>query len=152
MRRGCSFFGFTYLYVAMNNAFNLDGTGLGWFCLFVVFAACIYSFWNFHSCRRFGPTGLVRGNAVGHLLGVLWITWAVLWFEFSLVLGLGKTGLTACTGWWCAAQGLYTGLIPAIVLLNVPNAVTNTFAIIIGVVSAVTFILSLVLLRPTVDC
>ena len=44
---GLFLFGFTYLYVAMNNAFNLDGTGLGWFCLFVVFSACIYSFWNF---------------------------------------------------------------------------------------------------------
>ena len=67
------------------------------------------------------------------------------------MLGLGKTGLTACTGWWCAAQGLYTGLIPAIVLLNVPNAVTNTFAIIIGVVSAVTYLV-VGAAEATVDC
>jgi hypothetical protein len=144
---GLFLFGFTYLYVAMNNAFNLDGTGLGWFCLFVVFAAGVYSFWNFTHAGALGSVASSH-NAVGNLLGVLWATWAVLWFEFWLVLGVGKTGLTLCTGGWCAAQGLYTGLIPALVLINVPGAVTNTFAIIIGAVSAVTFILSLVFLKP----
>ena len=40
---GLFLFGFTYLYVAMNNAFDFDGTGLGWFCLFVAVAAVVYS-------------------------------------------------------------------------------------------------------------
>ena len=44
---GLFLFGFTYLYVAMNNAFDLDGTGLGWFSLFVAVAAVVYSWWNF---------------------------------------------------------------------------------------------------------
>jgi hypothetical protein len=144
---GLFLFGFTYLYVAMNNAFNLDGTGLGWFCLFVVFAACVYSVWNFtHSGSLGGPA--VGNNAVGNLLGVLWASWAVLWLLFWFVLGLGKTGLTSFTGAWCAAQGIYTGLVPALVLLNIPSAATTTFAVIIGVVSVGTFIIFFVLMKP----
>ena len=147
---GLFLFGFTYLYVAMNNAFNLDGTGLGWFCLFVVFAACVYSVWNFtHSgALGVGLTGGSNANAVGDLLGVLWASWAVLWFQFWLVLGVGKTGLTTWTGAWCAAQGIYTGLVPAIVLLNVPSAATTTFAVIIGIVSVGTFFSFFVLMKP----
>ena len=45
----------------------------------------------------------------------------MLWFLFFLVLGLGKTQLTSFTGAWCAAQGIYTGLVPALVLLNIPT-------------------------------
>ena len=128
----------------MNNAFNLDGTGLGWFCLFVVFAACFYSYWNF------ARTGALAGSdaAVGDLLGVLWATWAVLWFLFWLVLGLGKTALTVFTGAWCAAQGIYTGLIPALFLINIPSGVTTTFAVVIGAVSVISFIAFAVILKP----
>jgi putative amide transporter protein len=145
---GLFLFGFTYLYVAMNNAFNLDGTGLGWFCLFVVFAACVYSVWNFTHSAALG-IGLVGGNnAVGELLGVLWATWAVLWLLFWFVLALGKTGLTKFTGAWCAAQGIYTGLVPALVLLNIPSAVTTSFAVVIGVVSFGTFVIFFVLMKP----
>ena len=145
---GLFLFGFTYLYVALNNTFNLDGTGLGWFCLFVVFAACVYAVWNFTHSGALG-LGLAGGNnAVGDLLGVLWATWAVLWLLFWLVLALGKTGLTKFTGAWCAAQGIYTGLVPALVLLNIPSAVSTTFAVIIGVVSAGTFVIFFVLMKP----
>jgi len=141
---GLFLFGFTYLYVAMNNAFNLDGTGLGWFSLFVAVAAVIYSWWNFASYSALGTDDA----ALGDLLGVLWASWAVLWFLFFLVLGLGKTQLTTFTGAWCAAQGIYTGLVPALVLLNIPDALTSTFAVVIGAVSVVTFIAFFALLRP----
>lgn len=146
---GLFLFGFTYLYVCMNNAFNLDGTGLGWFCIFVVFAAIVYSVWNFSHSGALGVAlGASGNNAVGELLGVLWATWAVLWFLFWLVLAVGKTGLTVFTGAWCAAQGIYTGLIPALVLLNIPSAVTTAFAVVIGAISAGSFIILLVLTRP----
>jgi hypothetical protein len=141
---GLFLFGFTYLYVAMNNAFNFDGTGLGWFCLFVAIAACVYSFWNFDNYAALAKTDAV----VGDLLGVLWASWAVLWLLFWLILGLGKTGLTVFTGAWCAAQGIYTGLVPAVVLINFPDALTSTFVVIIAVVSVVTFVAFLVLVRP----
>jgi hypothetical protein len=140
---GLFLFGFTYLYVAMNNAFNLDGTGLGWFCLFVAITACVYSYWNFDNYAA-----LEGGGAVGELLGVLWASWAVLWLLFWIVLALGKTSFTAFTGAWCAAQGIYTGLVPAIVLINIPSAVTTTFAVVIGVVSVATFVVFWVIFKP----
>jgi len=141
---GLFLFSFTYLYVAMNNAFNLDGTGLGWFCLFVAISAGFYSWWNFD-----GYASLAGGDkAVGDLLGVLWATWAVLWFLFFLVLALEKTGLTVFTGAWCACQGIYTGLVPALVLLNIPDLATTTFAVVIAAVSVGTFFLMLFITRP----
>jgi len=141
---GLFLFGFTYLYVAMNNAFNLDGTGLGWFCAFVAAAAVIYSWWNFANYSAL----TANGKPLGDLLGVLWASWAVLWFLFFLVLGLGKTQLTRFTGAWCAAQGIYTGLVPAVVLLNIPSALTTTFAVVIGAISVGTFLILFALLRP----
>lgn len=141
---GLFLFGFTYLYVAMNNAFDYDGTGLGWFCLFVAIAAVIYCYWNF---ANYSALGKADGD-VGDLLGVLWGTWAVLWLLFFFVLGLGKTGLTVFTGAWCAAQGIYTGLIPAVILLNFPDAITSTLPVIIGIISIATFVIFFALLKP----
>jgi hypothetical protein len=141
---GLFLFGFTYLYVAMNNAFGYDGTGLGWFCLFVAIAAVIYAYWNFS-----GYAALKAGDQnIGDLLGVLWATWAVLWLLFFFVLGLGKTGLTMFTGAWCACQGIYTGLTPAVILLNFPDAVTSTLPIIIAIVSAATFVICFAVFKP----
>jgi hypothetical protein len=140
---GLFLFAFTYLYVAMNNAFDLDGTGLGWFCFFVALAAGVYSWWNFT-----GYASLGGSSATGDLLGVLWASWAVQWFLFWIVLGIERTSWTRFTGAWCACQGIYTGLVPAIVLLNIPTALTTTFAVIIGAVSAATFFLLLFALRP----
>jgi hypothetical protein len=141
---GLFLFGFTYLYVAMNNAFNLDGTGLGWFCLFVAITACVYSYWNFANYAA-----LASGDAdVGDLLGVLWASWAVLWLLFWFVLALGQSSFTIFTGAWCAAQGIYTGLVPALILINFPSAVTTTLPVIIGAVSVVTFIFFFIALKP----
>ena len=65
---GLFLFGFTYLYVAMNNTWDYDGTGLGWFCLFVAGAAVVYSWWNFSGYASLGSSD----RPVGDLLGVLW--------------------------------------------------------------------------------
>jgi hypothetical protein len=123
---GLFLFGFTYLYVAINNTFNLDGSGLGWFCLFVVFAAPVYAWFNFR-----------EGTPAGNVLAVLWISWAYLWFLFWLVLSLGKTSLTRYTGAVCATQGIITGLIPALILIGQPSWFTTELAIAIAVVGIV---------------
>jgi putative amide transporter protein len=44
---GLYLFGFAYLYVAFNLFFGLDGTGLGYFSLFVAVGALVYSGLNF---------------------------------------------------------------------------------------------------------
>jgi len=107
---GLFLFGFTYLYVCMTQFFNLNGTGLGWFCGFVVLAAIVYAFFNIRD-----------GGAAGWIWGVEWISWAWLWLLFWLILSMGRTSLTRFTGAVCLVQGLVTGLIPALILLGQPS-------------------------------
>lgn len=123
---GLFLFGFTYLYVAMNQFFDLDPSGLGWFCLFVVFAAIAYSFFNFRDA-----------NAAGYVFGVLWASWAYLWLLFWLLLSLDMASIARYTGAVCATQGIITGLIPALILLGQPSWFTTNLAITIAAVGIV---------------
>lgn len=123
---GLFLFGFTYLYVAANNIYDLDGSGLGWFCLYVVLAALAYAWFN-----------LREATAGGYVLGVLWLSWTYLWFLFWLVLSLGKASLTRYTGAVCATQGIITGFIPALILIGQPSWFTTDLAIAIAVVGIV---------------
>lgn len=137
---GLYLFGFTYLYVAMNNFFDLDPTGLGWFCLFVVLAAIVFAIFNFSD-----------HTAIGNLLGVLWVSWAYLWLLFWLVLALGMTSLTRYTGAVCATQGIITGLGPAMVLLGKPEWVTNAMAIAIAAVGVILYLIYIPTVRTPRD-
>jgi len=127
---GLFLFGFTYLYVAMNNTFDLDGSGLGWFCLYVVIAALIFGYFN-----------LRLANPAGYVFGVLWLNWAFLWFLFWLVLSLGKSSLTRFTGAVCATQGILTGLLPAFILLAEPSWFTTELAIGIAIVLLILYVI-----------
>ncbi len=102
---GLYLFGFTYLYVAMNLFFDLDGTGLGWFSGFVAVCAVVYAYLNF--TRSNDPT-----------FGMIWLYWAFLWSLFFLVLGLGQDHLSRYTGAVAAIQGWVTGALPAFLLLT----------------------------------
>jgi putative amide transporter protein len=123
---GLYLFGFTYLYVAMNAFFDLDGTGLGWYCLFVVFCAVVFAFYNFRA-----------GGGVGNVLGVLWANWAFLWLLFWLLLSMGMDSIGRFTGAVCATQGIITGLIPALLLLDQASWVNNSLAIGIAIAAVV---------------
>jgi hypothetical protein len=102
---GLYLFGFTYLYVAFNLFGGLDGTGLGYFSLFVAIAALAYSYLNF---TQFGDAAF----------GVIWLYWALLWTLFFLLLGLKMEGLGRYTGAVALIQGWVTGAIPAFLLLT----------------------------------
>lgn len=102
---GLYLFGFTYLYVAFNQWMGLDGTGLGYFSLFVAICALVYSFLNF----------VELDDAA---FGVIWLHWALLWSLFFLLLGRGQEGLGRYTGAVAATQGWITGAIPAFLLLT----------------------------------
>ncbi|MBN9101001.1 MULTISPECIES: AmiS/UreI family transporter [unclassified Pseudonocardia] len=115
---GLYLFAFTYLYVGLNLSFNLDSTGLGFFCLFVFVSALVYSGLNF---VHFGDPGF----------GVIWLYWAFLWLLFFLVLGLKREGLSRYTGAVCAIQGWVTAWVPAFLLLT-GNYVANSTAIAIA--------------------
>ena len=102
---GLFLFAFTYLYVAVNLTYDLDGTGLGYFCLFVAITAVVFSFLNF---TRFADPAF----------GVIWLYWAFLWLLFFLLLGRKRDGIGRYTGAVCAIQGWVTGWIPAFLLLT----------------------------------
>jgi len=124
---GLYLFGFTYLYVAMNLFFDLDGTGLGWFSAFV--AACALVFAGLSWTRLDDPAS-----------AVLWLYWAFLWGLFWAVLGLGVERLTRYTGAVAAVQGIVTGAVPAFLLLTGRWADnTGLIAIVLAVVGVVVF-------------
>jgi len=104
---GIYLFGFTYLYVAMNLFFDLDGTGLGFFSAFVAGCAIVFAGLNFWR-DGFGDNGF----------GVIWLHWAFLWALFFVLLGLGKESIGRFTGAVAAIQGIVTGAIPAFLLLT----------------------------------
>jgi hypothetical protein len=124
---GLYLFGFTYLYVAFNLLAGLDGTGLGFFSLFVAVCAVVYSAISFASV----------GDPV---FGVIWLYWAFLWALFYLLLGRKQDGLTRYTGAVAAIQGWVTGALPAFLLLtgNWPEDGT-TFALALAVGGLVVF-------------
>ncbi|MHA7262608.1 AmiS/UreI family transporter [Arthrobacter sp. TMN-37] len=101
---GLYLFGFTYLYVGILQVTGVSGEGLGWFSLFVAACAVVI--------------GALQFTLVGDpVFGVIWLTWAVLWFLFFLLLGLGRESLTYATGWFTIFVAHITGTVPAFFLL-----------------------------------
>lgn len=132
---GLYLFGFTYLYVAWNQLTGATGEGLGWFSLFVAACAVVYGILQFTTFDD-------------PVFGMIWFSWAVLWFLFFLVLARGKDALTRRTGWFTMLLGIFTGAIPAMLLLTgsyVTGAVEGVIAAVIGVAL---FWLSWVLGKP----
>lgn len=70
-------FGLTYLYVGVTLVKDLDGNGLGWFCLWVAIIAVVYTF-----------TSIIHFHDVVNAL--TWGMWALLWFLFFLSNTLKK--------------------------------------------------------------
>lgn len=102
---GLYLFGFTYLYVGINNLAGLEPQGLGWFSLFVSGAAVVYAVLNFT-------------DLADPVFGVIWSSWAILWLLFFLVLGLGKEHLTRFTGWAVTLLALPTCALPAFLVMT----------------------------------
>jgi hypothetical protein len=104
---GIYLFGFTYLYVGINLLGNLDGTGVGWFSLFVALCAVVFAALNFF---YFTPrdTGFTA----------IWLYWAALWALFWVVLGIKHEEFTRYTGAIALTAGIITGAVPAFLLLT----------------------------------
>ncbi|MCD2185862.1 AmiS/UreI family transporter [Actinomycetospora soli] len=125
---GLFLFSFTYLYVAVNLTFDLDSTGLGYFCLFVAVTAVVFSALNF--TRLADPA-----------FGVIWLYWAFLWLLFFLLLGRKREGIGRYTGAVCAIQGWVTAWVPAFLLLTGAYAAVSTpLAIALAVFGVVVFV------------
>jgi hypothetical protein len=100
-------FAFTYLWVAYNQFIGADGTGLGWYSLFVAVTAV--------------PVAVITlaGANTPFLvwLGINWIAWAVLWFLYFLLLAL-KRPITRLAAWLTTLEGIGTAWIPGFLVLN----------------------------------
>ncbi len=124
-------FGFTYLWVGLNNLFDWPGGGLGWFCGFVCLAALGFAGYN----------GLVLRDGP---FTVIWLSWSLLWGLFFLVLALDRAWLTAPTGWIAILQGLITAAIPAFLMLierwqnNAATTIAIAAVVILGSALALT--------------
>jgi hypothetical protein len=124
---GIYLFGFTYLYVGINLLGGLDGTGLGWFSLFVAAAAVVYSALNF---TKFNDAGF----------GVIWLYWCFLWGLFFVLLGLKRERIGRYTGAVAAIEGIVTGAIPAFLLMTGQwQTNTGTAAVVLAVFGIVVF-------------
>jgi hypothetical protein len=134
---GLYLFGFTYLYVALNVLGNLDGTGLGYFSLFVAICALVYSALNFFGVRDLA-------------FGVIWLYWAFLWLLFFLLLGRNMEGIGRYTGAVAAIEGWITAAVPAFLLLIGVWAQYNAIsAIVLAVFAVIVFPALWVRLRPS---
>ena len=133
---GLYLFGFTYLYVAFNLWNDLDGTGLGYFSLFVAICAVVYAVISFRD--------------KDYAFGVIWIYWSFLWLLFFFLLGRGQESLGRYTGAVAAVQGWVTGAIPAFLLLTGgwKELASKNLAIGLAVFGVVVFVALSVLVKP----
>ncbi|MFE3176970.1 AmiS/UreI family transporter [Amycolatopsis sp. NPDC059090] len=129
---GLFLFGFTYLYVGIANLAGLEPEGIGWFSLFVAGAALVYAglaFWRQHD----------------PVFGVIWLSWALLWGLFFLVLGLGREELTRFTGWTTVLLSQPTCTLPAFLALTGGYRSTGATALIAAAVAVLLVALAAVL-------
>ena len=100
-------FSFTYLWVAFNRYNGADGRGLGWFSLFVSITAVPVAI-----------DMLRHADSVWQVwLGLSWLSWALLWLLFFLLLAMRKE-LTRVTAYLAIVEGIATGWIPGYLLLT----------------------------------
>jgi hypothetical protein len=134
---GLYLFGFTYLYVGINQFTGISGEGLGWFSLFVAACALV--------------VGVLQITLVGDpLFGVIWFVWAVLWALFFVLLGLGKESIMRATGWFTILISHLTATIPAFFLLTGTYSGTGGYAVLVAVVALAFLALSFYLGRRPV--
>ncbi|WP_037354888.1 AmiS/UreI family transporter [Amycolatopsis orientalis] len=129
---GLFLFGFTYLYVGIANLAGLEPEGIGWFSLFVAAAALVYA-------------GLAFWRQDDPVFGVIWLSWALLWGLFFLVLGLGREQLTRFTGWTTVLLSQPTCTLPAFLALTGGYRSTGTTALIAAAAAVLLVALAAVL-------
>lgn len=131
---GLYLFGFTYLYVGFNQVFGLSGEGLGWFSLFVAACAVVIGTLQFTSLAD-------------PVFGAIWYLWAVLWFLFFLLLGLGMDTLGVFTGWFTIVVAHVTGTIPALLLLSGTFTSTTGGAVAVGIGAIAAVLLAMIMAK-----
>lgn len=97
-------FAFTYLMVAFNKIFDLDGRLYGWYSLFVAINSI--------------PAGILcfYGFGGNNWYGIIWWLWGILWLTGFIECTLGKS-LGKFTGWLGVLEGIFTAWVPGFLIL-----------------------------------
>lgn len=100
-------FTFTYFWVAMNRYNGADGRGLGWFSLFVAITAVPVTIQTLQGAQSTWDVWF----------GLSWGAWGVLWLLYFVLLVMKKP-IAKFVGALTLAEGILTGWIPGLLLLN----------------------------------
>lgn len=98
-------FGFTYLFIAVNNIFNLDWRPYGWYSLFVAINSVPAAYYSY-----------ITGTNEGYWFGIIWLAWGVLWLT-----GFIETVLKKELRWvpyLAILEGIFTAWIPAWLIIT----------------------------------
>lgn len=98
-------FGFTYLFIAVNNIFNLDWRPYGWYSLFVAINSVPAAYYSY-----------ITGTNEGYWFGIIWLAWGVLWLT-----GFIETVLKKELSWvpyLAILEGIFTAWIPAWLIIT----------------------------------
>ena len=123
---GLYLFGFTNIWVGINNALGWRPEGLGWYSLFV--AICTLSF--------AAQSGFMVGDWP---FAVLWLQWGVLWFLFFQILALGRDDLAPYTGAVCLGQAFITAAVPGELLVFGMWRTSVVTAVVLAILGLVNF-------------
>ena len=97
-------FGFTYIFIAVNNWFNLDWRTFGWFSLFVTVFALVMAVFSGID----GFYGMVY----------LWVMWAALWLNGFLDIVCKMKSMSKIFPYLSIAEGIFAAFIPALIMLT----------------------------------
>lgn len=126
---GLYLFGFTYLWVGVNNLAGLPGEGLGWFSLFVACCALGYAW---HALAREDDPAFA----------VIWVMWAVLWALFWVLLGLGRAGIGPAVGLVAAVEGVATAAVPGFLMVTGLWSPSWSTAAVLALIAVALFVLA----------
>ena len=96
-------FALTYTWVGINAFTGSDGRALGWFSLLVSLIAVPTALSTYFTAQ----------SAFDYWLSISWLSWAVLWFMFFLLL-VKQQKIARLTGMVSMIQGVATALMPAL--------------------------------------
>ena len=99
-------FSFTYLWVGANQLLKNDGSGLGWFCLFVSITAAII---GIHSL----PSHPINVNL---WYTANWFAWSILWLSFFYLLAMAKP-IKKAVATYTIFCSIFTGWAPGVMIL-----------------------------------
>lgn len=99
-------FSVTYLWVALNRFNGSDGSGLGWFSLFVALSVLPETYRTLSTAATFMDVWM----------GLNWAAWSGLWFMYFLVLALKKP-IQRQTSLVTFSSGVLTAWMPALFMM-----------------------------------